>query len=64
MRNLDESPLLERPELIEIKSATVDRRRLSEFSLNVYLTQQTAEDGKKPSDPKSVAASVHTDKKP
>jgi type IV pilus assembly protein PilN len=43
MRNLDESPLLEKPELIEIKSATVDRRRLSEFSLKASFTRQTAE---------------------
>jgi type IV pilus assembly protein PilN len=46
MRNLDESPLLEKPELIEIKAATVDKRRLSEFSLRVQLTRQTGEDGK------------------
>lgn len=46
MRNLDESPLLEKPELIEIKAATVDKRRLSEFSLRVQLTRQTAEDSK------------------
>ncbi len=64
MRNLDDSPLLERPELIEIKSATVDRRRLSEFSLNVFLTQQTAGDSKKPGDAKSIAAPAQTDKKP
>jgi type IV pilus assembly protein PilN len=64
MRNLDDSPLLERPELIEIKSATVDRRRLSEFSLNVFLTQQTAGDSKKPGDAKSIAAPAQADKKP
>lgn len=43
MHNLDDSPLLEKPELIEIKSAIVDRRRLSEFSLTVQFTRQTAE---------------------
>jgi type IV pilus assembly protein PilN len=59
MRNLDDSPLLERPELVEIKAATVDRRRLNEFSLNVYLTQQTAEDSKKP-----AVTPTQTDKKP
>jgi type IV pilus assembly protein PilN len=64
MRNLDESPLLERPELVEIKSATVDRRRLSEFSLNVFFTQQTAEGGKKLADAASIAAPAQTDKKP
>jgi type IV pilus assembly protein PilN len=59
MRNLDESPLLERPGLVEIKSATVDRRRLNEFSLNVYFTQQTAEGSKKP-----ATTPAQTDKKP
>ena len=59
MRNLDESPLLERPELVEIKAATVDKRRLGEFSLNVFLTRQTADDNKKPATTPS-----QTDKKP
>jgi type IV pilus assembly protein PilN len=48
MRNLDESPLLERPQLVEIKAATVGRRRLSEFTLNISITRQTAEATKKP----------------
>lgn len=39
MRNLESSPLLERPILIEIKSATVDKRRMSEFSLDLYITR-------------------------
>lgn len=43
MRNLDESPLLEKPQLIEIKSATVGRRRLNDFSLSVSITRQTAD---------------------
>jgi type IV pilus assembly protein PilN len=42
MNKLDASPLLERPVLIEIKAATVDRKRLSEFSLTVDITQQQA----------------------
>ena len=46
MRNLDESPLLEKPDLVEIKAVTVDKRRLGEFTLNVQFTRQTAEDGK------------------
>lgn len=49
MRNLDESPLLERPELIEVKAVTVDRRRLNEFSMNVYFTRQTVEGADKAS---------------
>lgn len=47
MRNLEASPLLERPDLVEIKAATVAKRRLNEFDLNVYITRQTTEDDKK-----------------
>jgi type IV pilus assembly protein PilN len=47
MRNLDESPLLEKPQLVEIKSATVGRRRLNDFSLTVSITRQTAESNKR-----------------
>jgi type IV pilus assembly protein PilN len=47
MRNLDESPLLEMPQLIEIKATTVGRRRLNDFSLNVSFARQTAENTKK-----------------
>lgn len=47
MRNLDASPVTERPDLTEIKLATVGNRRLSEFNLNVYITRQTTDDGKK-----------------
>jgi type IV pilus assembly protein PilN len=47
MQKLDASPLLERPELIEIRSATLDRRRLSEFQVTFDITQQTASADKK-----------------
>ncbi len=47
MQKLDASPLLERPVLIEIKAATLDRRRLSEFSMTVDISQQTATGDKK-----------------
>lgn len=47
MRNLDASPLLERPDLVEIQSATVGSHRLNQFSMNVYFTRQTTEDDKK-----------------
>ena len=46
MRNLEASPLLERPDLIEIKAANVGNRRLNEFNMNVSITRQTVEDGK------------------
>lgn len=47
MRNLEASPLLERPELVEIQSVAVGTRRLNQFNLNVYFTRQTTEDDKK-----------------
>jgi type IV pilus assembly protein PilN len=42
MRNLEASPWLEKPQLVEIKAATVDKRRVGEFSLTVMLTRATA----------------------
>lgn len=47
MRNLEASPLLERPNLIEIQLVTVGSRPLNQFSLDIFLTRQTTEDGKK-----------------
>jgi type IV pilus assembly protein PilN len=46
MRNLDASPLLEKPNLVEIKSAMQGTRRLSDFSLNITITRATPDDGK------------------
>ena len=40
MRNLEASPYLENPDLIEIKVATVNNKRLSEFTMNVSLKRQ------------------------
>ncbi|SDX07388.1 type IV pilus assembly protein PilN [Nitrosomonas eutropha] len=45
MRHLDASPWLESPLLIEIKAATESGVRLSEFDLNVKLTELPEEDG-------------------
>ncbi len=48
MRNLEASPYLENPDLIEIKVANVNNKRLSEFTMNVSLKrQQTEADGAK-----------------
>ena len=55
MQKLDASPLLERPMLIEIKSASVGRARLSEFMMTVEITQQTTTADKK-ADGKAVPA--------
>ena len=46
MRNLDASPQLENPGLIEIKSVQVGGRRLNEFTLNILITRATAAAGK------------------
>lgn len=46
MRNLEASPIMERPDLVEIKSAMVGSRKLSEFNLNVSITRQTTGDDK------------------
>jgi type IV pilus assembly protein PilN len=50
MRNIESSPWLEKPELVEIKATTVDKKRVSEFNLNLSLKRlQPVEenDGKK-----------------
>lgn len=39
MRNLEASPWLERPVLVEIKAVTLDKRRASEFSMTVTLVR-------------------------
>lgn len=51
MRNLEASPVMERPDLLEIKSAAVGNRRMSEFNLNVFITRQTTDDSKKGAKP-------------
>lgn len=42
MRNLEASPWVEQPKLLEIKAVTLDKRRVSEFSLNATLTRAPA----------------------
>lgn len=42
MRNLEASPLLERPDLVEIKAITQGNRRYAEFNLNVLITRTAA----------------------
>ncbi len=48
MRNLEASPLLERPDLVEIKAVSLGNRRYAEFNLNVFITRAAAEADKKP----------------
>ncbi len=45
MRNLDASPWLENPQLIEIKAVTVNNLRANEFSLDVTLSAPGQEQG-------------------
>jgi type IV pilus assembly protein PilN len=57
MNNLDSSPLLERPVLVEIKAATVGKQRLNEFNLNVHFTRQTHA-GETPAGPAAKGAAA------
>jgi type IV pilus assembly protein PilN len=43
MRNLEASPYLENPDLVEIKVANVNNKRLSEFIMNVSIKRQQTE---------------------
>ena len=45
MRNIEASPWLEKPLLIEIKAVEVDKRRLNEFSMTVALKRAPVDDG-------------------
>jgi type IV pilus assembly protein PilN len=47
MRNIEASPWLEKPLLVEIKAVTVEKRRLNEFSLNASLKRDPIEVGGK-----------------
>jgi type IV pilus assembly protein PilN len=47
MRNIEASPWLTKPQLIEIKAVMVDKRRLNEFNLNAFLKRPQADDGVK-----------------
>ena len=48
MRNLEASPYLENPDLVEIKAANVNNKRLSEFNMNVSIRRlQTESDAAK-----------------
>ncbi len=48
MRNLEASPWLESPQLIEVKASVLNGRRINEFGMNVKLTRvQAGAEGKK-----------------
>jgi type IV pilus assembly protein PilN len=44
MRNLDESPWLEQPRVVEIKAVTVNNLQSNEFSLSVVQTARTPQE--------------------
>lgn len=44
MHNLDGSPVLERPVLVEIKAVQVGKRRMGEFTMSINFTRQTTDD--------------------
>lgn len=46
MRNMEASPWLERPNLLEIKAVDVNKRRLSEFTLDMWITRAKVEESK------------------
>lgn len=45
MRNLEESPYLQQTRLIEVKAATQNNRRISQFSISVDLADTVQESG-------------------
>ncbi len=45
MRNLEASPYLEKPDLVEIRVANVNNKRLSEFNMNVSIRRLQTESG-------------------
>lgn len=47
MRNLEASALLESPQLVEIKAATVNSRRVAEFNLDIFVNRQKASPGER-----------------
>jgi type IV pilus assembly protein PilN len=46
MRNIEASPWLENPGLVEVKAATVDNKRVSQFELNLSVKRAEKEEAK------------------
>jgi type IV pilus assembly protein PilN len=46
MRNIESSPWLANPGLVEVRASTVEKRRVSEFNLNFELKRSEAKDAK------------------
>jgi type IV pilus assembly protein PilN len=54
MRNVEASPWLEQPVLVEVKAASVDRKRVSEFNMYLNLKRAATKDAAKDA-PKDAA---------
>lgn len=61
MRNIEASPYLESPNLLEIKAVTVNSQRANEFSLDFAIKRAKADDGK--GAPKKAAPAKAAEKK-
>jgi type IV pilus assembly protein PilN len=48
MRNVESSPWLEQPVLVEVKAANVDKKRVSEFNLILSLKRAAKDEAKAP----------------
>ncbi len=56
MRNIEASPYLENPNLIEIKAVTLNSQRANEFSLDFAIKRARTDDGKGPAPKKADPA--------
>ena len=56
MRNFGSSPYLESPDLVEIRAATVNNKRISEFTMNVNIKRPQLEEAGKAAAPAAAAA--------
>lgn len=54
MRNLDASPIFERPQLVEIKAVEQGKRRTSQFNLDVYVERARNPEDSAKSQPKQL----------
>lgn len=56
MRNIEASPWLQKPQLIEIKAVTLGKQRLNEFNMNISIRRVPAQEGEKKAVPKPVGS--------
>jgi type IV pilus assembly protein PilN len=47
MRNIESSQWLEKPQLLEIKAVTVDKKRISDFNMNVVIKRTASQEASK-----------------